>query len=225
MNRRAPLFAGVGIVVLAALLVAFLVLPKMGDVEEAEGRLEEAEAREFALQTELSRLEESAEDAARLRSELAGARRAVPRVADLPGLINELQTAADVAGVDFFSIAPGAPLAVQGATATEIPTQVQVIGGFFPVDEFLFRLESLPRAAKVVSLSVGEGIDGLPQINVQMSVLFYTTDLEAGPGSAPPAVPGETTATPSPASPSPGTSPAPETSPAPTESPDSGGVT
>ncbi|MGH2711819.1 MAG: hypothetical protein ACRDH9_11535, partial [Actinomycetota bacterium] len=124
MNRRAPLIVAGIFFILSILLVILMVMPKMGDVKEAEQALEEARDQEFALQTELSRLQESAENAPRLRSELARARRAVPPLADLPGLINELQTAADVAGVDFFAIAPGAPTMVEGATATEIPATI-----------------------------------------------------------------------------------------------------
>ncbi|HEX5949342.1 MAG TPA: type 4a pilus biogenesis protein PilO, partial [Actinomycetota bacterium] len=143
MNRRAPLIAGLIFLVLALAAVFLLVLPKINDVGEAEDRLERAEQDEVALQAELSRLQEAAENAPELRRELARFRRAVPPVADLPGLINLLQTAADTAGVDFFSIAPGAPVAAPQGGAAEIPASIQVVGGFFPVDEFLFRLETL----------------------------------------------------------------------------------
>ena len=223
MNRRAPLIAAIVFVVLAILLVVFVVMPKMGDVGEAEDRLADAETQQLSLQTELSRLQESAEDAPRLRAELARARRAVPPVADLPGLINELQTAADVAGVDFFSIAPGGPQAATGAAATEIPATIQVIGGFFPVDEFLFRLETLPRSAKVVSIALAEGPDGAPQVDVQLDVRFYTSDLEAGPGAAIPLAPpaAAPAASPGPEA-SPGASPAPAESPATIPSPTPG---
>jgi Tfp pilus assembly protein PilO len=206
---------------LAVLAVVFLVLPKMSDIGEAEDRLEQASDQEFALQAELSRLQESAENAARLRSELARARRAVPPVADLPGLINELQDAADVAGVDFFSIAPGAPVVAVGAAATEITTQIQVIGGFFPVDSFLAQLETLPRSSKVVSITVAEGPDNAPQIDVQLSVLFYTTDLEAGPGAPVPAAPEPVAVQPATEA-SPGASPAPGESPTTIPSPTPG---
>ena len=211
MSRRAPLIAVVVFVLVAILMVVFLVRPKLSDIGAAEDQLTAAEVEQLALQTELSRLQASAEDAARLRAELARARRAVPPIADLPGLINELQTAADVAGVDFFSIAPSSPVPVEGAQATEVPAQIQVIGGFFPVDEFLFRLETLPRSSKVVSLSVSEGVDGLPQIDVQNDVRFFTTDLEAGPGAPAPIAP-------EPAAPE--TSPTPETSPGETPAPE-----
>lgn len=211
MNRRAPLIAAIALALVAALLIAFLVLPKMSDVGDAETALDEAQDQEFALQAELARRQESAENAARLRSELARARRAVPPVADLPGIIKELDTAAEVAGVDFFLIAPTAPLPAEGAEATQIPAAVQVIGGFFPVDEFLFRLETLPRSAKVVSISLAAGPEGLPQIDVQLEVRFFTTDLQAGPGAPVPLAPGPQTG--------PAPSPTPTESPSPGESP------
>jgi Tfp pilus assembly protein PilO len=215
MSRRAPLIAGIIFVVLAALAAAFLVIPKMGDVTEAQERLQEAEEREVVLQAELSRLQAAEENLPELRRELARFRRAVPPVADLPGLINELQTAADVAGVDFFLVAPGTPVPASGGGAVEVPAQMQVIGSFFAVDEFLFRLETLPRAAKVVGITVGPGPDGLPQIQIEMDGRFYTTDLDAGPGGAPPEAP-EAEASPSP---SPGASPAPGESPTSSPSP------
>ncbi|MDQ4005008.1 MAG: type 4a pilus biogenesis protein PilO [Actinomycetota bacterium] len=225
MNRRAPLIAAILVALLAILAVVFLVLPKMSDVDEAERRLDDAKAEELTLQAELSRLQEAEEDAGQLRRELARFRRAIPPVADLPGLINQLQTAADVAGVDFFAISPGIPAAAEAGQASEIPTQIQVIGGFFPVDAFLAELETIQRASKAVSITVAIGPDGAPQIDVQMDVRFYTTDLEAGPGAAPVAAPGTQTgpaASPSPTA-SPGASPAPGESPAPVTTPTPGG--
>lgn len=208
MNRRAPLIALIVFVVLAILAVVFLVMPKLNDIDEAEDRLDQAVAQEDQLQAELSRLQEAAEDAPELRRELARFRRAVPPVADLPGLINQVDNAASVAGVDFFSISPAVPAVTEGGEATEISTQVQVIGGFFPVREFLFRLETLPRAAKAAAITVAAGPDGLPQIDVQLDVRFYTTDLEAGPGAPPATAPGTQTETTEPTeSPSPGASP------------------
>jgi Tfp pilus assembly protein PilO len=212
VNRRAPLIAGIILLLVAILAVFFLVLPKISDIGEAEDRLEQAEQDEVALQTELSRLQEAAENAPQLRRELARFRRAVPPVADLPGLINLLQTAADVAGVDFFAISPGDPVPAAGGGAAEVPASIQVIGGFFPVDEFLFRLETLQRASKAPTITVSEGPDGAPQVQVQLEVRFYTTDVDAGPGAAPPGAPG---AEPLPgASPSPGATPSPGASPA-----------
>ena len=189
MNRRGPLIVGIIFAVVALLVIFMLVLPKMSDVTEAEERLETEQAEQLPLETELARLRDAADDAASLRRELARFQRAVPPVADLPGLINDLQTAADVAGVDFFQIDPSTPAPSATGEATEIPVGIRVIGGFFPVDEFLFRLETLPRAAKVISVTAAEGPEGAPQVDVQLQVQFFTTDLEAGPGAPVPEPP------------------------------------
>jgi Tfp pilus assembly protein PilO len=216
MSRRAPLIVGIVFAVLAILVIVFLVMPKRGEISDAEGRLESAQAQQLSLEAELARLQEAEEDAGQLRRELARFRRAVPPVADLPGLINQLQTAADVAGVDFFSFAPGQP-EVTGGQATEIPAQIQVIGGFFPIDSFLAGLETLPRSSKALTITVAAGPAGLPQVDVRLDVRFYTTDLEAGPGAPAATAPG--TQTGPAASPSPGASPGAEATPATTATP------
>ena len=211
--RRGPVIVGIVFAVLALLAIFFLVLPKMSEVTEAEDRLLAEEDRQLPLETELARLRDAAEDAPALRRELARFQRAVPPVADLPGLINDLQTAADVAGVDFFQIDPGTPTPSVSGQASDIPAGIRVTGGFFPVDEFLFRLETLPRAAKVLNFTMTEGPDGLPQVDVQLQVQFFTTDLQAGPGAPVPEPPPEPEAE---ASPTPLESPPPgETPPSP----------
>jgi Tfp pilus assembly protein PilO len=204
MNRRAPLIAAVIFLVLALLLFLLLVFPTFGDISDTEDRLEEAENEEVLLQAEVARLQAAQEDLPQLQRQLARFRRSIPPVADLPGLINQLQTSADVSGVDFFAISPGDPLPLPGGQVSEIPAQIQVIGTFFPVDEFMFRLETGHRASKVVNVAVAEGPDQLPQISVTLDVRFYTTDTDAGPGAA---------------APEPAPSPSPSPSPSPTTSP------
>jgi hypothetical protein len=122
-----------------------------------------------------------------------------------------MQNAADASNLVFFSIAPGAPTPVGGATAqlppapptdgatvpppvaatvdaSVIPASVLVIGGFFEVDQFLFRLETLPRSAKVLSLDFAQGpnfaeVPG--QVSVTINLQVFTTDGNAGPGAVP----------------------------------------
>lgn len=200
MSRRGPIIVLAISLVLAILLFFFLVVPKMREVSRTEESVEQARGQELSLRAELARLQGVRENAPQIRRQVARFRRAVPPVADLPGLINALQDAADVSDVEFFSVSPGTPVSFPQVAASEIPAEVQVIGGFFQVDEFLFRLETMDRAAKVISVSVGPGPDSLPQIQVSMSVEFYTTDPTSGPGT----VPVELEETPSPeASPTP----------------------
>jgi Tfp pilus assembly protein PilO len=206
-SRRGPIIVALIFVVLAVALFFLLVFPKMGEVRETQEELEQAQREELTLQTQLATLQAAREQAPEIQRQLARFRRQIPPVADLPGAINQLQDISTVSGVDFFAISPGQPTAAPQGEAAEIPAQVQVIGTFFPVDEFMFRLETLPRATKVVSITVAEGPEGLPQIDVTMDVRLYTTDTEAGPGASV-----ETEPAPE-ASPTPTTSPSPTTSP------------
>lgn len=212
MSRRGPIIAAIVIVLVAVLAFFFLVRPKMTQVTETREMVDQARADEVALRSELARLEAVREDAPRIRRQLARFRKAVPPVADLPGLINLLQDAANVADVEFFSISPAAPAASPTGAAAEIPASIQVIGSFFQVDEFLFRLETMPRAAKVITIEVAEagaeeeGVDtGVFRLDVTMSTEFYTTDTAAGPGAPVDAIE------------APAATPTPTPSPSPTE--------
>lgn len=220
MRQRAPVIVGVIFFLVALLAFFFVVRPKMKEVDVAQQDLETAQQEEQTLKAELERLRQVEREAPQIREELAVLRKELPPVADLPGLINLLQSAADRAGVDFFAVSPGDPEVVEGVPAAQIPAQIQVVGGFFQVDEFLFRVESLRRAAKVVNVSVSESADGLPEISVTIDARFYTTDVDAGPGSSAAVAPAPETS-PSPgASPGPGTSPTPGTTPGTIESPE-----
>ena len=200
MNRRAPIIAGVIAVAVALLAVFLLVLPKMGEVSTTQDELQSAEDQEVALAAQLDALEEAEAAAPETEDEIAAIDAQVPATADLPTLFRLLQGAADRSAVDFFSFSPGTPVPNAGGTYSSIASQVTVSGGYFAIDEFLFLLETLPRAAKVTTLAVtpsGASTGGTTistsNLQLQVTVEFYTTDVSAGPGSIP--GPSETTGT------------------------------
>ena len=192
MNRRAPIIAGVIAVLVAVLAVFLLVLPKMGDVSTAEEELEAAEDQEVALAAQLNALQDARAAAPETEDDIAAVEAQVPPTADLPSLFRLLQGAADRSAVDFFSFTPGTPAPNAAGTYSSIASQVTVSGGYFAIDEFLFLLETLPRAAKVTTLAMapsggttGATTTSTTNLQLQVTVEFYTTDLSAGPGSIP----------------------------------------
>jgi Tfp pilus assembly protein PilO len=192
VNRRAPIIAGVIAAAVALLAVFLLVLPKMGDVTTAEEELQTAEDQEVALAAQFDALPEAQAAAPKTEQEIAAIDAQVPPTADLPSLFRLLQGAADRSAVDFFSFTPGTPAPSAGGTYSSIASQVTVSGGYFSIDEFLFLLETLPRAAKVTTLAVtpsgaagGEITTSTGTLQLLVTVEFYTTDLSAGPGSIP----------------------------------------
>jgi Tfp pilus assembly protein PilO len=190
VSRRGPIIAGAIIAVVAVLAVFFLVLPKMNEVTKTREDLAAAEAQETALRAQLASLKEAQANAPQVKAEIAELSNEVPPTADLPALIRLLSAAADGAGVDFFTVAPGTPQLDPTGAISIIPTAISVTGGYFALDPFLFRMESLPRAAKLTSVSISPAGTAPPgstvnALSMQLSVEFYTTDTSAGPGSAP----------------------------------------
>src|SRR5205085_11511836 len=108
-----------------------------------------AQQQQQTLQAQVAQLQQAKQEAKQVQGELQQLQAKIPPTADLPSLIRELQGAADAAAVDFMSVSPGTPIApVTGTGVSTIPTSIQVGGSFFSVQEFLFRLEQLPRAVK-----------------------------------------------------------------------------
>ena len=200
MNRRAPIIAG-AIVLLVALLAVFLmVLPKMSEVGETEDQLQESQDQEINLAAQLNALEDAQAAAPETELEIAAIDAQVPQTADLPRLFRQLQGAADRAAVDFFSFTPGTPVPNLTGSYSTIASQITVSGGYFAIDQFLFLLETLQRAAKVTTLAVTPSAGGeettttsTSTLQLQITVDFYTTDSSAGPGSIPGPTEGVTT--------------------------------
>jgi Tfp pilus assembly protein PilO len=181
--------------------VFLLVLPKMSSVGETEDQLQAAEDQEINLAAQLNALEDAQEAAPETEQEIAAIDAQVPPTADLPSLFRLLQGAADRAAVDFFSFTPGTPVPNATGTYSTIASQITVSGGYFAIDEFLFLLETLQRAAKVTTLAVTPSATGgetttttsTSTLSLQITVEFFTTDTSAGPGSIPGPTEGVTT--------------------------------
>lgn len=193
MRSRPVLIAAAVSGALAVLMIVLLVLPKMGEVSKAREDLQAAQDEEITLQGQLRSLQDAQAQAEQTQREIEALEAKVPPTADLPGLFRLLQAAADRAGVDFFQFSPGSPTADPSGTFSTIPGQIVVTGNYFMLQEFLYRLESLPRAAKVTSVSIAPGGGGETEattlesnrLQMQLAVEFYTTDASAGPGSIP----------------------------------------
>jgi Tfp pilus assembly protein PilO len=198
-GRRGPIIAGAGVALLALLLLFFLVLPKMGEVSEARAALEDARNEQQTLESQISALEDARDAAGQARQVIAEVDQQIPPTVDLPGLILLLQNAAIGSGLELVTVTPGTPAFDAETGVSVIPVTVGGTGLYFDVAEFFFRIETLPRAAKALSVTLapGGGEDGAtttttfgsPELTLTANVELYTSDTSAGPGS----IPGPTT--------------------------------
>jgi Tfp pilus assembly protein PilO len=175
--------AGAGMAILALLLVVFLVLPKMGQVTEAEQELEDTRARQAVLQAQLNALEQARDEAPENEAAIREVDGKVPPTADLPGLILFLRNAATVSGVQVLSLTPGTPAPAAEAAFSSISVSASGEGTYFALVRYLHEIETLPRAATVqsVGLSPSEG----SRLAFTATITLYTSDVSSGPGSEP----------------------------------------
>jgi len=187
MRRQGPIIAAAVSVVLVILAVFFLLLPKMNEVKKVKDDVAEAQATEQSLRSQLSQLQELRENAPKMNKQIGKFETQVPPTADLPGLLRLLRGAADASAVDFFSVSPGAPTLNASGAFSVISTGINITGSYFSLEDFLFRLEKLPRVGKITSISISpqQSETGPQSLAMQITVEYYTSDTSAGPGSEP----------------------------------------
>src|SRR5512132_3303175 len=157
-NRRAPLFAGLAVAGVAILMVLLLVLPKMSQVSTAQDQLDQAQ---------------------RHHKTIAEVNQRIPATAEEPGLILLLQNAAISAGIDLVSLSPGTPVFDTAVGLSKIAVGVSATGTYFDVTDFMYQIETLPRAAIVTNLSLAPGETsqtGVPLLTLSATIQTYTTD-------------------------------------------------
>ncbi len=157
-GSRAPIVAGAGAVVLAALLMFFLVLPKMGQVSTRErrprGRPGAAAAR---WSPSSQRSSKPRPQHPRPRRPSSDVEQQIPPTADEPGLLLLIRNAAARSGVVLSQLTPGTPTLDATTGLSTIPLAVTASGSYFQIAEFLYSIETLPRAAKVLTIALAPG--------------------------------------------------------------------
>jgi Tfp pilus assembly protein PilO len=178
---------GVGVAVLIVLVILFVVLPKMGEVSDAEDRYDQARSEQQTLESRRSALEDARARAPEARATIAEVDQLVPPLADEPGLILLLNNAATASGLDVVSFSPSPGQFDQTTGLSVISVSVAGSGTYFDVTEFMYRIETLPRAAKTTTFSLAPGEETVGTTNLAFTgtIQLYTTDSSTGPGSVP----------------------------------------
>ena len=188
-NARAPIFAAAGAVVIAILLVVLLVLPKMGQVSAAKEDLAAAKSQQQTLETQKGALEDTQAQAPENRATIDEVQQKIPPTADEPGLLLLINNAALDSGLALTTLSPSPPVFDPATGLSTIVLSMSALGTYNEATEFSYQIESLPRAAKITSLSLAPAgtTDSLGNQVLTLSVQIdaYTSDTSAGPGSAP----------------------------------------
>ena len=154
-TRRQLVIAGVVAVVVTVLFFMFLLKPKMNDISKTRSDVQTAKSEQDTLNTQLAHLKDVKKNAPETMAKLAALSEYVPSTPDLPSFIQQVQDAATSSSIDLQSIAPSPPASVTGSSGVQtISVTLTCQGGFFRIEDFLSRLENLPRALEVHAISL-----------------------------------------------------------------------
>jgi Tfp pilus assembly protein PilO len=172
----------------AILALLFVVNPKRAAVSAANTKLDEAQSEQLSLTSQLGSLQDAQAAAPANRKIIRQVEQQVPPTVDQQGFILLLSHAAEQSGCDLATTTIGTPTVDPTLGFSVIPISLTMSGGYFALDEFLFQVETLPRAAKTLSITLsplGAAGTTFGSLSMQITMELYTTDQNAGPASDP----------------------------------------
>jgi hypothetical protein len=180
-RRRELVLAAAGALLVLVAGALLLVRPKQQATVMARADHDAAVAESQALRDQIKALEALRPREADLRTRAGLSKAAFPATPALPGLIDALQDAASLAGVELGTLAPTTPKASSvSPELAEISASVRVKGSFFEVEDFLVRLENLVK---------GTDPDRVPPRSVLVSSVDLSSGSEGGTGDSAAATP------------------------------------
>lgn len=159
------------ILVLALFLVVF---PKKNQVSEVQTDIDSVETNINAEKNRLSQLQQYDKDPEQFLRQIDVLEERMPENIELADIIQQIDYAAEEAGLDFYSFTPAIPIASQDFYT--VTCDVVLNGRYFNLVEFFNHIERLPRSVKVVYLEIEETDEGLPYLQITLSLkAFFTT--------------------------------------------------
>jgi Tfp pilus assembly protein PilO len=195
-GREVYIIAGVVALILIVAWYFLLFSPKRAENSELESQIDAQRTTLVTAQQEVVRLESYKKTAPQSRAEIVRLGKMLPQTEGIPSLIIELTRTADASGVDLTTItrgatSPGTPYGVQSVS-------IQVVGRFFDVEDFVYRLENYVafrnanfrvtgRLLEIANLNMqaGSTSDGsVPPVTTSIVLNAYLWALPGAPAAA-----------------------------------------
>lgn len=179
---RIKIGSGIWLIVGAVVCVIILVLglflivfPQKNKVGEIESEIEDVEMSIQQEQNKLNQLKQYEKDPQQFVRQVEVLEEKIPETVELADIIQQIDHAAEEAGLDFCSFTPSTPVANGNFYSVTCDTEFQ--GRYFNLVEFFNQVERLPRTVKAVYLEVEEADAGLPYLRIRITFrCFFTTE-------------------------------------------------
>jgi Tfp pilus assembly protein PilO len=158
------------ILVLALFLIVF---PQRNKTNEVEADIKDTETSIQLEQNRLSQMKQFDKDPEQFTRQIDVLQERIPENVELADIIQQIDHAAEEAGLDFFSIVPSLPVSAQGFYV--VTSEATFYGRYFNLVEFFNHIERLPRSVKIMTLDIEAAEGGLPYLLIRITFKTYFT--------------------------------------------------
>jgi Tfp pilus assembly protein PilO len=162
-------------VIILVLALFLIVFPKKNQVSDVQSNIDDIETSINTEQNRLNQLKQYEKDPEQFLRQIDVLQERMPGNVELADIIQQIDHAAEEAGLDFFSFTPSLPVPAQSFYT--VSCEVVMNGRYFNLIEFYNHIERLPRSVKVTRLNLQASDNGLPylQITINLKAFFTTT--------------------------------------------------
>lgn len=195
-RRNIYILSGVALVAIVVAYWFLLFSPLQDRISQHDQQIEDERQKLAVLQTKLTQFATLRDEAAQNQGRLLELAKLVPESEELPSLLLEIQDLASEAGITFLTVTPGSASIAEGFQV--LPLELQFVGSFFDVNDFIYRAEQLASgpgrllSVQALTLSVssgtGQSTAGLsPKLTVAMTLNAYERNPALEPAPEAPA--------------------------------------
>jgi type IV pilus assembly protein PilO len=162
-------------IVILALGYFLLVQPQRNAINDINEDIEDIETTIMTEENRLVQLQQYEKDPDQFLRQIDVLKERIPETVELADIIQQLDHAAEEAGLDFVSFIPATPVGT--GSYYVVTCETSFAGRYFNMVEFFNHIERLPRSIKVVLLSIEESDDTLPYLDIRITLrAYFTTD-------------------------------------------------
>jgi len=173
---------GGGVWIIAGIIISLVVLalgfflliqPQRNSISDIDAEIEDIEVSIQNEENRLVQLKQYEKDPNQFLRQIDVLKERIPETVELADIIQQIDHAAEEAGLDFYSFTPTTPVAAGNYYV--VTCEAIFNGRYFNLVEFFNHIERLPRSIKVVSLALSESDDGLPYLTITITFRAYFT--------------------------------------------------
>lgn len=182
-NLKEQILIGVTLIVLVTVIFGvFIFKPQYDSFNEARSNQEKELQDQEAKKIELAGLQNDKKGAAVTEAKSLSLSKRMPEEADLPSVLVELDNLGNETNVKVLDITPSEAIPSSGFST--MPVELSVVGSYFNLADFTYKLVKLPREYTLGDISLEEAEQGYPLLKGSLRVNTYIYGADASQSSA-----------------------------------------